>query len=147
MEYDVTDLLAGDAIECKECEEITECSFGSTKYSMRLMVLAKAIERNLWRLGRKLTVSCQKGFIQVLTPTEAIEYNNKIYDSGKRKMRLAHRRSIAIDTSTLADDVRREHNDNLAKQSRQLQSLRLRVLEVEPVKKITPSRRPTPLTP
>ena len=80
MEYDVTDLLAGDAIECKECEEITECSFGSTEYSMRLMVLAKAIERNLWRLGRKLTVSCQKGFIQVLTPTEAIEYNNKIYD-------------------------------------------------------------------
>ena len=43
MEYDVTDLLAGDAIERKECEEITECSFGSTKYSMRLMVLAKAI--------------------------------------------------------------------------------------------------------
>lgn len=145
IEYDVTDLQQGDCIDVNECERLLEISNQHKDYAMAVMTLAKQIEYNLWRTGRQFTVCTTGGSIRVLTNAEAIEYNEATFEAGKRKMRLANRRSIAIDTSGLTDALRVQHSDNLAKQGRILSAMRQRpVMILEPTEKNTPVRTPIP---
>ncbi len=141
IQYDVTDIQLGDCIDANECERLLEMSSQHKDYAMQLMTLAKQIEHSLWRVGKQFTVCTQNGSIRVLTHAEAIEYNESTFESGKRKMRLAHRRGVAVDTSSLTDELRKRHCDNLAKQGRILSAMRQRAnLELTPTIKSTPIR-------
>jgi hypothetical protein len=143
MEFniDVTDLMQGDTIDVAECETITEVNSSHKLYPFALMQLAKLVETELWRIGKQWTVCTSGGSIRILTHAEAIEYNAATFESGKRKMRLAHKRSMAIDASGLTDDLRLQLADQISKQGRMLTAMRQKKpIEVEAVKKITPRR-------
>jgi hypothetical protein len=145
MKYDVTELHPGDEIAVEDCESLIESKQTDRNYPMLLVGLAKSIEASLWRIGRQYTVRCQGNGIRILTHIEAAEYGEATYESGKRKMRLAHRRGMAVDTSAFPEDVRKKHVENLAKQGRQLSALRQRAsLELEATKKTTPIRSEKP---
>lgn len=141
MNYDVTELHPGDEISTEDCESLVESKSTDRNYPMLLVGLAKSIEASLWRIGRRYTVRCQGNGIRVLTHIEAAEYGEATYEAGKRKMRLAHRRGMAVDTSAFPEDIRQKHNENLVKQGRQLSAMRQRAkIELEPTKKTIPIR-------
>lgn len=132
MEFDVTDLQPGDTVSVEECQKITELHVNHREYPLRLVMLAKMIEDSLWRIGRQLTVRCQHNTVCVLTHAEAIEYNQSTFDSGRKKMRLAHKRALAVDVSALSESLRGEHFENLTKQGAMLSAMRQRPkLDVE----------------
>lgn len=141
MQVDVTDLTLGDTIDVAECEKLLECKSDSRDYPFMVMTLAKSIETELWRIGKQWTVCTVGGSVRVLTHAEAIAYNESTFDAGKRKMRLAHRRAMAIDVGGLTDELRSRHCDNLTKQGRMISAMRVRgPMKLDAVVKVTPSR-------
>ncbi len=139
--FEVNELAPGDDITAEQCEKLIGLTVTHHYYPMHLLNLAKQIEADLWRIGRKYTVQCKDYAIRVLTHAEAKTYNESVWESGKRKMRLSHRRAAAIDTSSFTDEMRREHYENLSKQGKILSSLRRRHdITLEPTIKTTPKR-------
>jgi hypothetical protein len=142
LTIEVSQLMQGDTIDVAECESITEVTSESKQYPFALMQLAKQIETELWLLGKQWTVCTTGGSVRILTNAEAIAYNAATFDAGRRKMRLAHKRSIAIDASSLTDELRQQLMENIARQGRMLSAMRTtkQPIEVQAVKKITPRR-------
>lgn len=141
MQFDVSDLQPGDEIDAFTCSQYIDIGQSDRDYPMHLLTLAKQIESDLWRIGRQFTVRCQANAIRVLTHSEAAEYNESTFEQGKRKMRLAHRRGLAVDTSSFDEQSKIDHLERLAKQGRVLSFMRQRsTLTLDPVIKQTPKQ-------
>lgn len=141
MEYDFQQLNPGDEILQSDCEQMIELAASHRDYSMRLVSLCKEAEANLWRIGKCYTLRCVNNGIRVLTHAEASQYGDELFEHGKRKMRLAHKRKIAVDTSGFNEQQRRDHFEGIAKQSRMISFMRKRTaIKLDAVIKTTPAR-------
>lgn len=140
MVFDLTGLRAGDVVSVETIEASMGVDRNHRDYPMQQMILSKEIEKTLWNVGKNLTVRCVGLQIKVLTQEESVEYNESIFESGKRKMRLAHKRASAIDVSGFTEDQRRDHFERLGKQGVVLAAMRKRItLTLDATERSTPS--------
>lgn len=126
FKIDISDLQRGDVIETATCEGLIGESFGTLEFAKRQLYLCKQIEAELWKIGRQITCIIRGGEIRLLTDIESSEYNQGLYESGKRKIRLAHRRALAVDMSKLSDDKRKNHLEAVCKMASVISGFRYR---------------------
>jgi len=142
-EIDTTGIEAGDIIDQHVCESVIGYGRKGREYDFQfeLMQLADQIARELWKDGKRFTVTVKDGSICVLTHEQASQYNQARFENAKGKMRRCHKRLVAVDTSKFTRDAAIEHMEAIAKQSRTLQMIRSRSqLVVEPTERKTPTR-------
>ena len=145
FDVDVSGLEPGSVIDQATCEKVIGYQRSKDKYEWQfaLMQLAEHVGRLLWKEGKRFTVKTEQGTIRVLTHEEASKYNAGRFRGGIGKMKRAFTRLNSVDVGQISKELRHEHDEEIAKQSRMLQSLRLakKDIELAPVQKTVPLRR------
>ena len=110
------------------------------EFQFRLMQLADYIGKLLWKEGKKYTVCTRGSEVHVLTHEQASKYNDSRFNGAVAKMRKCNRRLIAVDVSKLSPEMRQQHDETIARQSRMIQALKggKAKLEVKPVVRNVP---------
>lgn len=126
FEVDIENAKPGSRIDRENCEKIlnikrSEDAYG---YQFGLLQLCDFIQKQLWREGKRYTVTACEGEIQVLTDEQATDYNANHFELAIKKLRRCHRRLQAVDTSNLSDEGRSNHQAATIRQSRIVSMLR-----------------------
>jgi hypothetical protein len=108
IDYDA--LKKGDSIGPGRLVEILGVRQTHPRWQLKLLALQQEIERELWDRGKPWTVAIRKGFIAVLTDSEAAEYNRRRFLSAQRSLHRSHRRNSAVDQANLAESERAMHH-------------------------------------
>jgi len=139
---DINSLDLGDTVSIGRCEQILELPYGTIEFAQNQMFLCKWIERELWKAGKQFTVAIKASEIKILTHEESSSYASLTYETGKRKVRLSHRRACAVDLNELTTDRREYHLRLINKMGFVISSMRRHVMpDVTPVERTTPKRR------
>lgn len=145
FEIEIDQLQPGSVIDQTECERVIGYARSKDKYEWQfaLMQLAEHVNKLLWRAGKHWTVTTSNGEIVVLTHEEASKHNAARFRGGIAKMRRSFKRLNAVDVRQIGKAVRHEHDEEISRQSRILQGMRLSVRDVtpEPVRKSVPIRK------
>lgn len=126
FDIDIENAKPGSRIEQETCEKIlnvkrAEDAYG---YQFALLQLCGFIQNQLWRTGKRYTVTACEGAIQVLTDEQATDYNSNHFELAVKKLRRCHRRLQAVDLSNLSDEHKKSHQAATIRQSRIVSMLR-----------------------
>lgn len=142
FDFDVSNLERGDVIGVSTCEQILGCRHGTVEFAQRQMYLSKWLEKELWRIGKQISVCICGAEIKLLTHAEASEYADSVYETGRRKIRLAHKRACAVDLGELSEERRTEHLKSVMRMANVIGSFRRKELpQLKAVKPLLPSMR------
>jgi len=117
-------LEKGDVIEIERIQEITGWKCGTNEYRFALLALRDRVFQELRDRGCPATVITDSDRLQILTDTEAAEYNRRMFVKSRKAMARAFIRNTLVDVNQLTDSERREHSEDLLIQSRILLSQR-----------------------
>lgn len=134
-------LEKGSIVSAHIIEEAFHVKRGTDAYGLAAMRAAEYISKRFEERGEIVTVSQRKHDLVVLTDEEAVEHNERSFNSGLRKAAKSHHRSLGIDRSAIVDDkVLKAHDRGLEKQGRILSSIReaRRPISPKPRERMTP---------
>lgn len=106
---EIGDVGEGTVIPNWKLEDAWGLSAITSEFKMKATAFAKALERQLRQDGPHRTVRVLSDGVHVLTNTAASVFNESFYESGYRRMRLAHRRLRAVDVARLPEEMRDDH--------------------------------------
>ena len=123
---DLDMIRPGKVIDRAECEKIVNVKKVENPYSYQfeLLKLGKMLQRELWKVGKKYTVTTMDGEIQILGHADASDYNANRFDLALKAARAANRRMGAVDVSQLTPEQRKDHETGVVRQSRIISMLR-----------------------
>ncbi len=99
---DFDSLHKGDVIQAERLVGIFGIETTDARFSGRQIELCERIEHEMDHRGQEVTVICIKNEIHILDDIAALEYAPKLFDSGHRRCRRAHRKLMAIDSGNLS---------------------------------------------
>lgn len=121
IDYD--SIAKGDVIPAARIERVMNVDRRDRDaFKMAAMQLKARVVADLWRMGKKWTLSQKGDDIVVLTDAQAAEYTDRQIELDLRAMAKMLRHQLAVDVSALDDDQRSEHERNLEVNSKTLQA-------------------------
>lgn len=139
--FDYNELIKGQYIPPEECERLTKMKRSDRMYSLKVQGLIEGIHRERDARGMPVVARCQNDGIRILTDEEAVDYTAKRVRDGFRLAGRSHERAVvAVDVTSLSEDLKRKHERNVDLQCRQLTAVGLEKAKFE----LGPHKRQTP---
>ena len=112
--FDLESLQKGSWIPPERCEEVAGCKRVERDYSLKLLSLSSDLARS-WFLERRevITTRIEKDGIRICIDDEAIDVNDRRFNSRVSGMRRDHTRLVGIDREKLPSDERRDQQERL----------------------------------
>lgn len=137
---DVDTLSKGDVISIDRLEEITGKTRTDQRWALYVLRVKSAIESQLVRTGRVLTLRMSQGQLVVCVDNDASVYNENEVERGLRKMARAHQRNLAVDVLRLDEERKPSHERTLLVHGRMIlaASSARRDPELKAAERVTP---------
>lgn len=122
---DLSTLSKGDTLTAEQLEDAFGCARTDREYRFKLMALGLQIEEE-FADGREetVTVTYPDDGIRILTDSEAVDYNPRMFRNGLRRAGKAHKRLAGVDRSQLNELEKARAEHELLVQNRLLQALK-----------------------
>lgn len=112
LDFDV--LGKGDSFTPIQLEEITGKKRDTKEYQFAVLQLCQRIMRELSERGNPVTAALRRDCLCILTDEEASIHNAKRFRANVRGLFRSHTRNMAVDSSQLGAESRKQHERAIA---------------------------------
>lgn len=121
--FNLDTIQKGDVFGYDTLSQLIDATPGTSEWAMRVTEVGQRLQDMLWASGKLFTLRFRKTKLAVLTDTEAALFNKRHFVSGRRRMARAHKQALGVDTTSLDDRARKQHERTLRSQGIELASI------------------------